>query len=126
MIEVAHTPFARFFFKNFHHEPYNDAAREWSFAQRDPMMDCNQALTWMMFVRDRSRFQDLYPGLIIEKLELIPWLTYLVSGGVTSRYLIPRFMNRALIGAENLLKTAQPIFSLHWHICLRAAPKSHR
>ncbi len=27
MIEVAHTPFARFIFKNFHHEPYEDMSR---------------------------------------------------------------------------------------------------
>ena len=31
MIEVAHTPFARFFFGNCHHEPYDDKCREWSF-----------------------------------------------------------------------------------------------
>jgi SAM-dependent methyltransferase len=45
MIEVAHTPFARLFFKNFHHEPYNDRSESWSFAQKDSMMDCNQALS---------------------------------------------------------------------------------
>ena len=32
MIEVAHTPFARFFFRNFHPEPYRDDVREWAFA----------------------------------------------------------------------------------------------
>jgi len=123
MIEVAHTPFARLFFKNFHHEPYADAAQEWSFHQRDPMMDCNQALTWMIFVRDRARFNKRYPAFMIEKLELMPWLTYFVSGGVTSRYLIPKFMNGLLIGAERFLKPLQPGFSLHWHICLRKQPQ---
>src|ERR1035441_6172892 len=68
MIEVAHTPFARFFFRHFHHEPYEDACQEWSFAQRDSMMDSNQALSWMVFVGDRSLFERQYPGLIIEKL----------------------------------------------------------
>src|SRR2546427_4699025 len=29
------SPFARFFFKNFHHEPYEDARAEWSFSQSD-------------------------------------------------------------------------------------------
>jgi SAM-dependent methyltransferase len=123
MIEVAHTPFARLFFKNFHHEPYVDAAQEWSFHQRDPMMDCNQALTWMIFIRDRARFNERYPAFMIEKLELMPWLTYFVSGGVTSRYLIPKFMNGLLIGAERFLKPLQPVFSLHWHICLRKQPQ---
>ena len=123
MIEVAHTPFARLFFKHFHHEPYDDTPREWSFAQRDPMMDCNQALTWMIFVRDCSRFGDLYPGLVIEKLEFLPWLTYFASGGVTARYLIPKFMNRVLINAERLLQPLEPLLALHWHICVRKQPK---
>ena len=119
MIEVAHTPFARFFFGNFHHEPYDDRRREWSFAQKDSMMDCNQALSWMIFVRDRAEFERRYPALKIESLTLIPWFTYFISGGVTSPYLIPNFMNRFLIGLENLLQPIAPIFSLHWHICLR-------
>jgi hypothetical protein len=119
MIEVAHTPFARFFFKNFHHEPYKDEAQQWTFEQHDPMMDCNQALTWMIFVRDQARFQERHPGFAVEKLELMPWLTYFVSGGVTSRYLIPNFMTRLLVGADRLLGPLQRFFSLHWHICLR-------
>ena len=46
MIEVAHTPFARFFFKNFHHEPYEDGRKEWNFAQSDSMMDSNQSANY--------------------------------------------------------------------------------
>lgn len=119
MIEVAHTPFARLFFKHFHHEPYDDTPQEWTFAQQDAMMDCNQALSWMIFVRDRARFNELHPGLSIEKLELMPWLTYFSSGGVTVRYLIPKSLEGFLTGADRCLKPLQPIFSLHWHICLR-------
>jgi SAM-dependent methyltransferase len=119
MIEVAHTPFARFFFKNFHHEPYRDRATTWSFEQRDPMMDCNQALTWLIFVRDRARFQERHPGFVVEKIEFVPGLTYFVSGGVTARYLIPQFLTGLLVKAERLVAPLQPVFSLHWHICLR-------
>jgi SAM-dependent methyltransferase len=120
MIEVAHTPFARFFFKILHHEPYDDRCREWSFAQKDSMMDCNQALSWVVLVRDRAGFERRFPALQIERLTLIPgWLTYFLSGGVTSPYLIPNFMNRCLIGLENLLKPVAPLFALHWHICVR-------
>src|SRR5262249_18030519 len=90
MIEVAHTPFARFFFRHFHHEPYEDQRAEWAFAQKDSMMDSNQALSWMVFVRDRQKFESAHPSLKLEKLELMPWLTYFCSGGVTMRYLIPK------------------------------------
>jgi SAM-dependent methyltransferase len=123
MIEVAHTPFARFFFRHFHHEPYEDACQEWSFAQRDSMMDSNQALAWMVFARDRCLFERRYPLLAIERLAFMPWLTYLVAGGVTARYLIPKFMTGLFIGTERLLQPLQPVFSLHWHICVRKKRK---
>jgi len=119
MIEVAHTPFAKLFFQYLHHEPYDDRARNWSFAQQDSMMDCNQALSWIVFVRDHAEFEKRFPALKVETLEHIPWLTYFLSGGVTSPYLIPNFLNGFLIGLEKMLAPAAPIFSLHWHICIR-------
>ena len=119
MIEVAHSPFARFFFKHFHHEPYDDTRREWSFAQKDSMMDSNQALAWMVFTRDRAQFESRYPALAIEKLAFMPWFSYLASGGVTARYIIPKFMTGLFIAADWLLQPLEPAFSLHWHICIR-------
>ena len=128
MIEVAHTPFARFFFKNFHHEPYRDECAEWSFAQTDSMMDSNQALSWMVFERDRARFEKLYPRLKAEPTAFLPWLAYLLSGGVTMRHLVPGFMNGPIRGMEHLLSPLAPAFALHWHICIRksAAAESAR
>jgi SAM-dependent methyltransferase len=125
MIEVAHTPFARFFFRHFHHEPYQDTRQEWSFAQHDSMLDSNQALAWIVFARDRARFERRYPALAIETLAFMPWLTYFVSGGVTARYLIPNLMNGLLVGADRLLQPLEPLFSLHWHICVRKKAKGH-
>ena len=119
MIEVAHTPFARFFFKNFHHEPYRDECQEWPFAQTDSMMDSNQALSWMVFSRDRARFEKLFPQLNIETTAFLPWLAYLLSGGVTMRHLIPGFLNGPIRGLEYLLSPLSPALALHWHICVR-------
>jgi len=119
MIEVAHTPFARFFFKHFHHEPYEDWRREWSFAQHDSMLDSNQALSWIVFLRDRKQFESRFPGLQIELMELMPWFTYFLSGGVTMRYLIPRIIERPLIGVEKLLSPFASMFSLYWQIRVR-------
>lgn len=119
MIEVAHTPFAKFFFRNFHHEPYEDTRTDWKFEQGDSMMDSNQALSWMVFVRDRAQFETRYPGLKIETLALMPWFTYFVSGGVTMRYMIPRFLNPLLTGIEWLLTPAAPLLALSWHIRVR-------
>ncbi|MEO5713810.1 MAG: class I SAM-dependent methyltransferase [Luteolibacter sp.] len=119
MIEVAHTPFARFFFRNFHPEPYDDARKEWGFSQQDSMMDSNQALSWMVFVRDRPRFEKLFPELILEEFSFTPWFSYLISGGVTKRDLIPHVLVPCLAGMEWLLTPLRPVFALHWHIRIR-------
>jgi len=119
MIDESHTPFARCFFKNFHHAPYRDECREWPFAQTDSMMDSNQALSWMVFARDRARFEELYPRLKIEATDYLPWLAYFLSGGVTMRHLIPSFMNKPIRATEQLLSPLAPVFALHWHVCLR-------
>ncbi|MDB6019656.1 MAG: methyltransferase type 11 [Pedosphaera sp.] len=124
MIEVAHTPFARFFFRNFHPEPYRDDPAEWPFAQQDSMMDSNQALSWMVFVRDRRKFEQLYPGLKIETLGFLPWFSYLLAGGVTGRCLVPRSLTGLVRFAEPVMRLCAPIFSLHWHIRVRKVATS--
>ena len=82
-------------------------------------MDSNQALAWIIFERDRAKFESNLPGLRIETIRWVPWLTYFISGGVTARYLIPKFLNGLLIGTEKLLAPFDRFFSLHWHICIR-------
>jgi SAM-dependent methyltransferase len=119
MIEVAHTPFARFFFSNFHPEPYRDDLREWAFEQQDSMMDSNQALSWMAFVRDREKFARLHPRLRIETSSYLPWFSYLLAGGVTGKCLAPGPLSKVLPAIEPFTKPFSPVFALHWHIRLR-------
>jgi SAM-dependent methyltransferase len=119
MIEVSHTPFARFFFSRFHPEPYLASANHWEFQQRNSMLDANQALSWIVFVRDRALFEEEFPNLKIERLELLPWFSYLISGGVNSRSLIPSFLAPMGSAMDLLLRPLDPIFALHWYIRLR-------
>jgi hypothetical protein len=70
----------------------------------------------MVFVRDRAEFEKRHPALKIEAMSFLPWLTYLLSGGVTARCLIPNWMNGLLIGIERRLKPSASFFSLHWYI----------
>jgi SAM-dependent methyltransferase len=118
MIDVAATPFARFFFSNFHPEPFSPKL-DWQFAQNDSMMDSNQALSWIVFERDLARFQREHPGLVLEEKRFLPWLPYLLSGGVTRRDVLPRMIVPAIIGTDRLLSGLYPLFALHWFIRLR-------
>lgn len=121
MIEVAATPFARFFFNHFHPEPF-EPTRDWTFTQNDSMMDSNQALSWIVFQRDLARFQREHPRLQLEEKRYLPWLPYLLSGGVTRRDILPRAIVPAIIGTDRLLRSLYPLCALHWFLRLRKAP----
>lgn len=119
MVDIPHTPFARLFFSKFHPEPYDDHATSWSFPPGHTMLDSNQALTWMVFYRDRRLLTQLVPQLQLEKRRYLPWLSYLLSGGVN----LPSFVPRPLTGLASILDTVlrplDPLFAIHWQLTIR-------
>ncbi len=119
MIEVAHTPLARAVFGHLHPEPYDDQAGDWTFDQTDAMADANQALSWLVFVRDRARFERQHPTLRIDRLALLPWFAYLVSGGVTRRSLLPGALGFVATAVDRMTRPVAGAVALHWHITLR-------
>jgi SAM-dependent methyltransferase len=90
MVDCTHTPFARFFFQRFHPEPYDDTCAAWDFPAGHSMLDSNQALTWLVFFRDRQRIASLAPDLSLEHWRYLPWFSYLLSGGVNLPSFVPR------------------------------------
>jgi hypothetical protein len=83
------------------------------------MLDSNQALSWIVFFRDRERFERLFPSLRIDPPRFLPWLGYLASGGVTRRNLVPGFLLPVLRALDVLLRPLDPWMALHWHLTLR-------
>jgi SAM-dependent methyltransferase len=121
IVDETHTPFARFFFGKIHPEPYDDRAQSWSFAEGDAMLDSNQALTWIVFDRDRARFEREFPELIFEQRRFLPWFGYLMSGGVNLRTFFPAFLTPAIDAADNFLRRFDSVFAIHWHMTIRKA-----
>ena len=117
IVDVAATPFARLFFSCFHPEPFDRTQVAWSFDART--IESNQALSWILFVRDRSRFADRFPQLVVERLTLLPWFGYLVSGGVTRRNLVPPRLSALVRAGDWVLRPLLPLLALHWHITVR-------
>lgn len=119
IVEPCNTPFARFFYRHFHHEPFLPDAHTWQFEQSDAMMDSNQALSWIIFERDAERFRKLFPSLTVERKIFLPTLGYLLSGGVNYRPLVPSALSSIVAGMERRLSALDPWFSLAWYILLR-------
>lgn len=88
MIEPYNTLFASFIYKNFHHENF-DPNSGWNVKGKGRMSDSNQALPWIIFVRDKQIFQKQFPNLKIVAITPHTPFSYLLSGGLSKPQLIP-------------------------------------
>jgi SAM-dependent methyltransferase len=114
MIEPANTPWARFIYKNFHHERFDvqggwqvDPCQKLAGAGKGgPLTQANGALPWIIFVRDRIIFEQEYPRLKVVSIRNHTPFRYLFSGGFTLRQLAPGFLYSWVKAAEFLLTPA--------------------
>ena len=90
MIEPANTLWARFIYKNFHHERFDTQAK-WGLEETGPLSQGNGAIPWIIFSRDRKIFENEFPSLRIVDMRNHTPLRYLLSGGLTLRQLVPSF-----------------------------------
>jgi len=99
MIEPANTPWARFVYSRFHHEPFEPAAG-WQIKGDRPLSDANDALAWIIFTRDRTTFENKFPRLRIISISHHTPIAYLLSGGFTLKQLVPTWMYVPVRGLE--------------------------
>lgn len=81
MIEPWLNPWSTFCYRLVGHEPLDPTQSGWSFPSNDPLFDSNQAQPWIVFHRDRQRFQQSFPEFKIITLEPLMPLSYVLSGG---------------------------------------------
>ena len=103
MIEPANTVWSRFVYKNFHHELF-DTHAGWELQNPGRLSQANGALPWIIFSRDRKRFEKEFSSLKTASLRNHTPLRYLLSGGLTLRQLVPDFV-------YPLIKTGEFLFS---------------
>ena len=89
MIEPWVSTWSRLIYGYLHHEPFEPATNSWSFPENGPLSGANGALPWIIFERDKSKFQSEFPNLEIEEVAPLMPFRYLVSGGVSMRQLMP-------------------------------------
>jgi SAM-dependent methyltransferase len=104
MVEPWVTSWSSFVYRHFHHEPFRPEAPEWTFPARGPLSGANGAIPWIVFVRDRQRFEREYTHLKIERIRPFLPFRYLLSGGVGSRSLMPAFTASLWTSLEKLLQ----------------------
>jgi hypothetical protein len=80
---------SRFILYFFHVEPYLKNQPNWKFESLDPMHS-NQALPWIVFVRDKNDFQRKFPNLLPQIHNSFVGFSYVLSGGVNGQTFLPQ------------------------------------
>jgi len=121
LIEPYYGPIAKMIFTRlFKTETFDKSQPGWNNTSRGVMVGANQALSYIIFVRDREVFLEKFPDLeIIYSYPLNNFLQYLLSGGLNFKQLCPDFLIPMIKGLEFLLTPVAPVFALHHIIVLR-------
>lgn len=105
MIEPWVTPWSTLVYSRLHHESFAPEAAGWSFNGSGPLSGANVALPWIVFSRDRHRFDQAFPDLRVEQICAFLPFRYLLSGGVSLRSLVPAMTHKMWAGLEGKLKS---------------------
>lgn len=121
LLEPYYGPFAAFLFKRlFKTEGFDKKFPSWETPVTGPMNGANQALSYIIFVRDRTDFERKYPTLKIVHHELCQnHFKYLLSGGLNFRQLLPDWMVPAINFFQIVLSPFNRWLSLHHIVVIR-------
>lgn len=103
MIEPANTLWAKFIYTHFHNEPFEPSGTWFLDKDGGPMSCSNQAIPWILFCRDRKKFESTFPYLKICKVTQHTPFRYLISGGVSMKQLLPSFFSPLVKGMELMM-----------------------
>lgn len=112
MIEPWVTRWSRFIYTHFHSEPFRPESPDWEFPARGPLSGANGALPWILFERDRVRFEGLFSEWQLDFIKPIMPVSYLLSGGVSMKALLPGCMYNVCRTFESLLEPSFAMFAL--------------
>ena len=123
LYEPYYGPFASVLFKRlFSTEGFDKSHSSWEASVSGPMNGANQALSYIVFKRDRANFGRKYPNLNIVHQDCVNnYLKYLLSGGLNFKQLCPDFLSPIIDLVQWCLMPFSRVFSLHHIIVIRKA-----
>ena len=110
----------RFYKKIFDTETFDMTQKEWVNESLGFMNGANQALSYIVFVRDKKKFEEKYPDLeIVVQKPLNNYMRYLLSGGLNFRQILPSFFSPVIKFFEFIFIPFNSVFALHHIIVIR-------
>lgn len=119
LIEPWVSRWSRIVYTRLHHEPFAPDSPSWDLPSHGPLSDANGALPWILFSRDRERFEHDFPEWEIASVRPMMPLLYLLSGGISTRLSMPAWSYGAWRRAERALPGSDSSLALFALIVLR-------
>jgi SAM-dependent methyltransferase len=119
MVEPWVSPWSRFVYRWLHHEPFDPETALWELPKSGPLSGANGALGWVIFTRDRIRFEQEFPQWRVELIRPFMPFRYLVSGGVSLRALAPGWSFGVFHAIESALERWHSLSAMFAHVVLR-------
>ena len=124
MVEPWVSPWSRVVYGRLHAEPLRPKARSWSLPSNGPLSEANIALPWIIFKRDRERFERELPQWATESIQLLMPFRYLLSGGARARSLAPGWSFGPWRAVERLLQPLMPLLAMFAKIVLQRVERA--
>ena len=119
MIEPWVTHWSQFVYRYLHHEPFDPEVQDWHFQKGGPLTGANSALPWIVFNRDRQKFEDRFPEWQIKNISLHTPFCYLLSGGLVFKSMLPTACYPLCRQFEKWLQPFNHLFSMFATIVLQ-------
>lgn len=121
LLEPYYGPLASFVYKRlFKTEGFDKSFLDWETPVTGPMNGANQALSYIVFIRDREKFLQENPSLSIVQHRLVGnYLKYLFSGGLNFRKILPDMLIKPVGFFEKIISPFNRFLSLHHVIVIR-------
>lgn len=121
-IEPYNSLLSRFLYKHFHNETF-DTTTDWTREnKRGRLTGGNNAIPWIIFGRDINCFKERFWELDIVRVSPHTWLTYILSGGVSSGLSAPTVLYKPAIWIERMFTSIQHELSLFFTVVLEKKP----
>lgn len=86
------------------HEYNDDTVTDWHNEITGRLSHANNSLPWIIFVRDRARFEREFPGLRILKIRYHTFLAFYLSGGFHYKPFVPLVLTPLVILMEKVCR----------------------
>jgi len=120
LLEPSWGPLSSFLHTNFHEEPFD---KKQLFSDTLDNDSPNQALSYILFKRDRKEFLKVFNAYEIVSIKPLTFIEYIASGGFRSKSYITPNLLPVLRGMDILLTPFMRILAIHQIIILRKQRK---